>query len=108
LDNSTCLLDDLADKLPLIDRESQRFLAVNIFACPASIDKHLRMPMIWSPNRHHIDILAREQIPVILACKRGAAKGGFGLVSHIPIHIADCHDIAKILRLVGDHRTLVA
>ena len=64
--------------------------------------------MIGCPDGHHIDIFAREQISVVFARKGCATKGGFGLVSDIPIDIADSDDIAEILGLVGDYRSLVA
>ena len=107
LDNPARLLDHPGEQLAFVDGQGQRLLHVNVLARPAGVDHHLRVPVVGRADRHHVDILAIEQLAVVFEDQRRAAEGRAGLLADMAIDVGDGHNIAVRAGLLGNHRALV-
>jgi hypothetical protein len=102
------LFDDVADNLPFVHSQRQRFFAIHILSGPAGVHEHLCVPMIGSTDRDDIDILPRQELTVILINGGRTAEAGARLLSDMLIHVTDSDDVAVFTRLHRDDGALVA
>ena len=64
--------------------------------------------MVGRSDQHHIDVLAFQQIAVVLEDPGRAAEAGPGLFPHVSVDITESNNIAVATCFFGDHRALVA
>ena len=100
----------LADLLPLVDRERERLLAVDVLPRLDGVDEHLRMPVVGRADQDHADPLVVEESAVVDVAVGGGDAGvdlvgrHAGLPRHFrvddreveagPIDVGDPHDPA--------------
>ena len=100
LDDAAGLLGDPADLLALVDGQGHRLLAVDVLARPHGVDADLRVPVVGCADDHGVDILAVEDLTIILVDVRliladatvGIDRPGVALV-----HVADGEEIAELV-----------
>jgi hypothetical protein len=64
--------------------------------------------MIGSSDKHHVNVLAIQQVPVVLEDPGRAPKAGSSLFADVAIHIADSDNVPVRDRFLRNHRPLVA
>ncbi len=87
LDNRIGRADFATQHLALVDGQRQRFLAVDIFSRTGRVNQHFGMPMIGRSNQNHIDIVAGQEIVIVLKDLRGAAETRSSLLADVPVDI---------------------
>ena len=66
LHDAVGLLGDLAELLPLVDRERERLLAVDVLAGLHGVDADLGVPVVGRADDDGVDVLAVEDLAVVL------------------------------------------
>jgi len=102
------LLHHLAQELAFVDGQRERLLHVHVLSRSTGVDDHPRVPMVGRADRHDVDVLAVEELAIVLEDLGRAPEARPGLLAHVPVHVGDGHDVAVLLGLQGDHRALVA
>ena len=60
LQDTARFFDNLADQLAFVDRERQRFFAIDVFTGLHGFDGDLRVPVVRCGNRNQVDVVALE------------------------------------------------
>ena len=60
------LLGDLTDSLAFIHRECQRLFTIDVLSRPQRVDRDLDVPVIRRADRDHVDVLALQQLAIVL------------------------------------------
>ena len=104
LEDPAGLLHHRAELLPLVDRQGQRLLAVNVLAGPERGDRDRGVPVVGRADRDDVDVVAIEQLAVVfvdVALARAdllVVAGGLGVRA---IDVAEGQDVAILLDRPG-------
>ena len=66
LENPSGFLGYLADLLALLDGKGEGLFAINVLACLHGLNGDSGVPMVRSTNRYKVNVLALQNLPVIL------------------------------------------
>ena len=89
--------------LPLVDRESQWFFAIDVLARIERRQGDGGVPMVGGADGHRFDIVAIEQLAIVLVDFGLVEMLVFGPLGMISIDVADRHDIGPVgMGQVGD------
>ena len=104
LDHALGLLGDLAELLPLVDRQGQRLLAVDVLARLHGVDADLGVPVVGRADDHGVDVLAVEELAVVLVDVGLALADALvvlGLLGVALVDVADGQEVAVVRRARG-------
>ena len=108
LDDASRLIHNVAQLFAFVDCQCQRLFAIDVLAGSTGIHHHFGVPVIGSPNRDDIDVLALKEIAIVFIVARRASERRFRGGSNIAVDIAYGHNVPEHLRFAGDHAALIA
>ena len=112
LEDSPRFFNDLFDQLAFIDRQSERFFAIDVFSCVHRFDGDFRVPVVGRRDHHCINVLPVEDFAIILVGVGFPFLGLFRLLDigtqHISVHIGKRREVGKLERLAGDRPALIS